>query len=97
MTARRIAYLRDGTERRTVVLTLDASGGVVDVAVPATNWHAWPPAERAFVVRLGAVQAALRAGRGIAAQRRQAEELLALLEQLEDAESLAALPERGRA
>jgi hypothetical protein len=96
-TRRHIATIRDGAERRTVVLTFDASGAVIDVAAPATNWHAWSLAERAFVARLSAVRAALRQGRGLVAQRCQAEAMLALLEQLEDAEGLAGLPERGRA
>lgn len=95
--ARRIVQLRDRGARRTVVLGLDPSGAVVEVGVPATNWHDWSAEERAFAARVSAVAAALRQGRGLAAQRLAAERMLALLEQLEDAESFAGLPERGRA
>jgi hypothetical protein len=97
MSARRVAHLRDGADRRVVMLTLDPSGAVVGVAVPATNWHAWTAETAAFARRVGAIAAGLRAGRGIAAQRRAAAAMLALLEQIEDAEDLATLPERGRA
>jgi len=94
---RRVVHIEDAGERRIVVLTLSPCGAAVAAAVPATNWHAWPPAERAFAARVGQVSAELRRGRSLRALAAHYEAMLSLVEQLDAAEALAALPAEGRA
>ena len=97
---RRVVHVRNqvGPGTEPVMLVLDAStGAALAVNVPATDWNAWSAERRAYAARISGVSAKLRQGAGLAAQREEAEQLLALLSQLEDAETLAALPARGRA
>jgi hypothetical protein len=94
---RRLVHIEDARERRIVLLTLSPCGAVVAAAVPATNWHAWSPAERAFAARVGEVSGALRRGRSLRALAAHYEAMLSLVEQLEAAEALAGTPAEGRA
>lgn len=65
----------------------DPTGTVLSVVPPAGNWHEWDEGQRRFAARLGRISGDLARGLGLAAQRREAEALLSLIEQLEDAEA----------
>jgi hypothetical protein len=93
----RLVHVLDRGERRIVLLTLSPCSAAVAAAVPATNWHAWSPAERAFAARVSEISAALRRGRSLRALAAHYEAMLSLAEQLEAAEALTGTPAEGRA
>lgn len=86
--ATRLVHARALGERHTVLLELGSGGAVIGAAVPATDWHAWSPEQRQLAALIADINASLRRGLSLHAQRRRAEHLLDLLEQLEDAEAL---------
>lgn len=86
--ATRLVHARALGKRHTVLLELGRGGAVIGAAVPATDWHAWSPEQRQLASLIADINASLQRGLSLHAQRRRAEHLVELLEQLEDAEAL---------